>query len=396
MRFLPNLQAARRFPQQINRIQLRKIAEARRLATMSSDGPTAGGSFLASLRSAFQISNYWYPGTGREKAQDAESKLLARASTPDGQLPNPGVSGPAAGAAGARVHRYSGSAATARLELVDIGDGQYINTLIIDREAPATAVPATRETGTGAQAPKGTHDLLADLNSEMTSGHVPPSELPAHSHNVLMHDYGVLDGADLAVSASMAPGSQKKTLVLAHGYGAALGFFFKNYYALSTVPGYRTIAFDWLGMGNSSRPAFPSKRGSKEVDDRPERAETFFVESLEAWRKAMKLDSFILAGHSLGGYLSVCYALKYPERVEKLILISPVGIPEPPNTTTTADGRVVTVGGGSAPGWAARLWELNVTPFSLIRTLGPWGKGLVERYTYGRLGLEGEGEISGM
>ena len=32
-------------------------------------------------------------------------------------------------------------------------------------------------------------------------------------------------------------------------------------------------------------------------------------------------------GHSLGAYLAISYALKYPENIEKLILFSPVGIP---------------------------------------------------------------------
>ena len=32
----------------------------------------------------------------------------------------------------------------------------------------------------------------------------------------------------------------------------------------------------------------------------------------------------ILCGHSLGGYLGVAYAEKYPQRLERLVLISPV------------------------------------------------------------------------
>eukprot|EP00983_Pelagomonas_calceolata_P013496 431739-Pelagomonas_calceolata.AAC.2 len=34
----------------------------------------------------------------------------------------------------------------------------------------------------------------------------------------------------------------------------------------------------------------------------------------------------VLVGHSLGGYLSACYALKYPEHVEHLILVCPAGV----------------------------------------------------------------------
>lgn len=38
--------------------------------------------------------------------------------------------------------------------------------------------------------------------------------------------------------------------------------------------------------------------------------ESWFIDSLEEWRKAKKIDNFILLGHSLGGYVAVRYALK--------------------------------------------------------------------------------------
>jgi cardiolipin-specific phospholipase len=79
-----------------------------------------------------------------------------------------------------------------------------------------------------------------------------------------------------------------------------------------------------LGWGLSSRPSFDHVVDRKSVKS----AEDFFVESLEAWRSENNIDRMILAGHSMGGYMSVAYCERYPERVERLLLLSPVGVPD--------------------------------------------------------------------
>lgn len=78
-------------------------------------------------------------------------------------------------------------------------------------------------------------------------------------------------------------------------------------------------AIDNLGFGKSSRPEF-----SKD----PLKVEEQYVEVIEGWRKEMNLPKINLCGHSMGGFLSMSYALKYPERVKHLILSDPWGIPE--------------------------------------------------------------------
>lgn len=50
-----------------------------------------------------------------------------------------------------------------------------------------------------------------------------------------------------------------------------------------------------------------------------------FVKALEDFVNAMRLKKFSLAGNSLGGYISWKYTLAHPERVDKLILVDPVG-----------------------------------------------------------------------
>jgi cardiolipin-specific phospholipase len=117
-------------------------------------------------------------------------------------------------------------------------------------------------------------------------------------------------------------------LVIMHGYGAGLGFFYKNFEGLSRTRGWKLWALDLLGMGRSSRPPFVVR--AREPRERIAEVEGWFVDALEEWRVQRGLDKFTLLGHSLGGYMAVAYALKYPGRLNKLILASPVGIPEDP------------------------------------------------------------------
>lgn len=138
--------------------------------------------------------------------------------------------------------------------------------------------------------------------------------------------------------------------VLLHGYGAGLGFYFRNLPALAKWAGKRgasVYAIDWLGMGRSARVPFSIRARRDDIPGRVHEAETFFVESLEEWRTKMGLQKMTLIGHSLGAYFSVVYALRYPDRVSRLILLSPAGVPRGPNFTQPS--RELTDEGAGAP-----------------------------------------------
>jgi len=51
-------------------------------------------------------------------------------------------------------------------------------------------------------------------------------------------------------------------------------------------------ALDLLGMGNSSRPHF--RVHSKDPIDKIDEAEAFFIDALEEWRQAKKIDKMTL------------------------------------------------------------------------------------------------------
>lgn len=154
---------------------------------------------------------------------------------------------------------------------------------------------------------------------------IPRTRVPLSNHSDQSYEtypdhyliHGIqIDSEDETVQVSSP---RPPPLVLLHGYYNGGAYFYKTFQGLSKYfP--RIFALDLLGWGLSSRPVF--------VASTTDHAEDFFVESLEAWREVQKIDKMILAGHSMGGYISVAYCERYPERVERLILLSPVGVPE--------------------------------------------------------------------
>ena len=201
----------------------------------------------------------------------------------------------------------------------------------------------------------------------------------------------------------------EENLVMLHGYGAGLGFFYKNFEGLSQAKGWKIYALDMLGMGRSSRPPF--RIHAKDQAGKITEAENWFIDALEEWRVLKKIDKFTLLGHSMGGYMAVAYALKYPGHLKKLVLASPVGIPEDPYAVQadmpepeestmgnefTQDQETDIVNrnnnkknGASKvppprrpiPKWASYLWDANISPFSIVRWAGPLGPRFVSGWT---------------
>jgi pimeloyl-ACP methyl ester carboxylesterase len=48
---------------------------------------------------------------------------------------------------------------------------------------------------------------------------------------------------------------------------------------------------------------------------------------LAAWVEAVGLDQFYLIGHSMGGYICMDFAVRYPEKVKRLVLVSAISVP---------------------------------------------------------------------
>jgi cardiolipin-specific phospholipase len=122
--------------------------------------------------------------------------------------------------------------------------------------------------------------------------------------------------------------SSSRTLVMLHGWGTGMGLWFENLDVISSLPGWNVHVLDNPGMGRSTRETFNISQHKDDPDGRKMVAETeeWYLSRLEAWREKKGLERFVLLGHSLGGYIASIYAMKYPNRVERLILVSPVGV----------------------------------------------------------------------
>ncbi|CCD27012.1 alpha/beta hydrolase family protein NDAI_0J01200 [Naumovozyma dairenensis CBS 421] len=57
-----------------------------------------------------------------------------------------------------------------------------------------------------------------------------------------------------------------------------------------------------------------------------EHYENYYLDAVRKWQLTNKIEKFNLVGHSFGGYFAYKYALRYPDSVDKLCLVSPLGV----------------------------------------------------------------------
>ncbi|KAK1923840.1 Alpha/Beta hydrolase protein [Papiliotrema laurentii] len=266
----------------------------------------------------------------------------------------------------------------------------------------------------------------------VVSGSSPASSLSEKSkHRLSLHKKNqgkLVDYINTMEISSPDNEKSKEAVVVLHGYAAAMGFFFRNWESIAQTgseSGRRTFFLDWLGMGLSSRPSpnLLSSPSSATIPNRVSRAEHFFLSSLESWRESVGVDKMVLVGHSLGGYLASAYAVRYPDRVSGLILVSPAGVPHGPDYKrypTSEEGNLDEAvnaanaelnqgqreAKGEAKEWqksreesATRKymmkffvwsWEKGVSPFAFLRNMGPWGPMFAARYTQRRFSAQSE------
>lgn len=107
--------------------------------------------------------------------------------------------------------------------------------------------------------------------------------------------------------------SNGRTVLLLHGKNFSGAYWGTTIDSL-TVEGYRVIVPDQIGFGKSSKPQ--------------EFQYTFEVlaQNTQKLLEALSVGKVTVVGHSMGGMLGTRYALMFPDQVERLILVNPIGL----------------------------------------------------------------------
>ena len=164
-------------------------------------------------------------------------------------------------------------------------------------------------------------------------------------------------------------------LVLLHGYAGTSALYYPMLKELSEK--YKVYCIDFIGMGLSSKEKFECQNTDETLD--------FLVGSIEKWRQEVGIEKFHLAGHSFGGYISGQYAARYPDKVKKLSLLSPVGFTKHDQELTIE--HILEKSGFWRKmfiNYVMNAWKNGVTPHSFLHNNPTIGKYLIGRYL-GRL-----------
>lgn len=104
-----------------------------------------------------------------------------------------------------------------------------------------------------------------------------------------------------------------ETVVLVHGFSVPY-FIYDPTFAFLTSAGFRVLRYDLFGRGFSDRP-----RTRYNID--------LFVRQLSDLLESLQLTHPVnLVGLSTGGPITAAFTVRVPERVDRLVLIDPVGV----------------------------------------------------------------------
>ncbi|GAA5838815.1 hypothetical protein JCM11251_006748 [Rhodosporidiobolus azoricus] len=194
---------------------------------------------------------------------------------------------------------------------------------------------------------------LGVLSNVVGSASAPPPAVDPITPPATLSQAAAPDGklitlkSGVRVHAEVANADAKQTAIFIHGLGGSSTNYGALIEQLELAKSHRVITFDFEGHGLS-----------------PLSGEDLSVEGL-ASSVGEVLDNFgadkaVVFGHSLGGLIATTFASKYPERVEKLVLIGPVK-QFAPGGVTALTGRAGTVREGGLVSVASTVATAGVS-----------------------------------
>jgi pimeloyl-ACP methyl ester carboxylesterase len=119
------------------------------------------------------------------------------------------------------------------------------------------------------------------------------------------------------------------TVIFLHGLGADSSSWAAN--LRPTAGKFHNLALDQIGFGESDKPFLEYK------------IETF-VEFLAAFMDELNIPKATLVGNSLGGWIAADFAARFPDRVDRLVLVDAAGLaPAGPPRTGPVDLNVTSI-----------------------------------------------------
>jgi cardiolipin-specific phospholipase len=219
--------------------------------------------------------------------------------------------------------------------------------------------------------PQALHDSQNKLFASMIKTHWKMTPLMSSSGMNALH----FSKNNEAFPLQQEEMNSSSVCVLTHGFGSGLGFFYGSVDPILRSGKFRSVVLvDWLGMGGSIRPPCHQRPYRSLLQGKgfceahfitTEQSVNFFIDPFDDFLEQYGWNKDVcLVGHSLGGYLTARYALKYPSRISKLVLASPVGIPSKPFNKIPSSMLPTTFRLLDA------LWSANFTPQSIVRLQG--------------------------
>jgi pimeloyl-ACP methyl ester carboxylesterase len=105
---------------------------------------------------------------------------------------------------------------------------------------------------------------------------------------------------------------QGEPIILIHGLSGSSRWWVRNIHALAEH--YRLYLIDLPGFGTMRR--YRQRFALDEI-----------ASGIVSWMEAVGIKQAHLLGHSMGGYICLWIAARHPERIKRLVLVSPAGIP---------------------------------------------------------------------